>query len=96
MVIKKSYEILKILLKDVGKKHTVTSLSKERKISRVGSWKLLQDLEKENLILTARVGSFHSLESRRRIRRCACQGRSSRVVADASHHHFSRRVKECC
>ena len=56
MAIKKSYEILKILLKDISKKHTVTSLSKERKISRVGSWKLLKELEKENLVILTPVG----------------------------------------
>src|SRR4030042_2396884 len=56
MVIKKSYEILKILLKDISKKHTVTSLSKERGISRVGSWKLLKELEKENLIILTPIG----------------------------------------
>ncbi|OGJ20657.1 hypothetical protein A3K73_05785 [Candidatus Pacearchaeota archaeon RBG_13_36_9] len=56
MVIKKSYEALKILLKDISKKHTVTSLSKERGISRVGSWKLLKELEKESLITLAPVG----------------------------------------
>jgi predicted nucleotidyltransferase len=56
MAIKKSYEILKILLKDISKKHTVTSLSKERGISRVGSWKILKELEKENLIILTSIG----------------------------------------
>ena len=56
MVIKKSYEILKILLKDISNKHTVTSLSKDREISRVGSWKLLKELEKENLIILTPIG----------------------------------------
>ncbi len=56
MTIKKSYEILKILLKDISKKHTVTSLAKERGISRVGSWKLLQELEKEKLIILTSIG----------------------------------------
>jgi hypothetical protein len=56
MAIKKSYEILKILLKDISKKHTVTSLSKEREISRVGSWKILKELEKENLIILTPIG----------------------------------------
>ena len=56
MATKKSYEILKIILKDISKKHTVTSLSKERGISRVGSWKLLKKLEKENLIIMSPVG----------------------------------------
>jgi len=56
MAIKKSYEILKILLKDISKKHTVTSLSRERGISRVGSWKILKELEKENLIMLTPIG----------------------------------------
>lgn len=56
MAIKKSYEILKVLLKDIGKKHTVTSLSKERGISRVGSWKILQELKKENLVILTSIG----------------------------------------
>ena len=56
MIIKKSYEILKILLKNIAKKHTVTSLSKEREISRVRSWKLLKELEKENLIILTSIG----------------------------------------
>ena len=56
MTLKKSYEILKILLKDISKKHTVTSLSKERGISRVGTWKLLQDLKKEGLIILTPIG----------------------------------------
>jgi predicted nucleotidyltransferase len=57
MIIKKSYEILKILLKDIEKKHTVTSLAKERRISRVRSWKLLQELEKESLIMLTSIGT---------------------------------------
>jgi hypothetical protein len=57
MAIKKFYEILKILLKDINKKHTVTSLSKERGISRVGSWKLLKELEKERLVVLIPIGS---------------------------------------
>jgi hypothetical protein len=57
MIAKKSYEILKILLKDKSKKHTVTSLSKDREISRVGSWKLLKELEKESLVIQTPVGA---------------------------------------
>lgn len=56
MAIKKSYEILKIILKDISKTHTITSISKERGISRVGSWKLLQRLKKENLIILNPIG----------------------------------------
>ena len=57
MAIKKAYEILKILLRDISKKHTVTSISKERKISRVGAWKLLKELENENLVILVSIGS---------------------------------------
>lgn len=57
MAVKKSLEILKILLKDTIKKHTVTSIAKERGISRVGSWKLLQDLEKKKLVILTSVGA---------------------------------------
>ncbi len=56
MAIKRSYEILKIILKDISKTHTITSISKERGISRVGSWKLLQELKKENLIILTPIG----------------------------------------
>lgn len=56
MIIKRSYEILKIILKDISKTHTITSISKERGISRVGSWKLLQELKKENLIILTPIG----------------------------------------
>jgi predicted nucleotidyltransferase len=57
MAIKGSYEILKIILKDINKTHTITSISKERGISRVGSWKLLQNLKKENLITLTPIGT---------------------------------------
>jgi biotin operon repressor/predicted nucleotidyltransferase len=57
MVIKKSYEILKILLKEIGQKNTVTSLAKKRGISRVGSWKRLQELEKEGFVVLTPIGS---------------------------------------
>jgi len=56
MVVKKSYGILKILLKDLSKRHTITSLSKERGISRVRSWKLLKELEKEKLVILTSIG----------------------------------------
>ena len=48
--------ILKILLKEFFIEHTITSLSKEAKLSRVGTWKILKKLEKENLILLSRLG----------------------------------------
>ena len=57
MKVKKSYEILKVLLKDIANKHTVTTISNERKISRVRSWKLLKELEKEDLIKLSSIGN---------------------------------------
>ena len=57
MLIKKSYEILKTLLKDIGQKHTVTSIAKQRNISRIGSWKILKELEKEKLIVMNSIGT---------------------------------------
>jgi len=56
MKIKKSYEVLKALLKDIHKIHTVTSISKERGISRVRSWKLLKELENEKFITLDSIG----------------------------------------
>jgi len=49
-------KILNILLKDFKVNHTITSLSKETRISRVGAWKILKKLEKENLILLNKIG----------------------------------------
>ncbi len=57
MKVKKSYEILKVILKDITNKHTVTTISKEKKISRVRSWKLLKELQKEDLIKLSPVGN---------------------------------------
>lgn len=56
MVIKKSYDILKILLKDISQRHTVTSLAKKKEISRVRSWKLLKELEKEGFVVLTPIG----------------------------------------
>ena len=42
-------KILKILLKQFSITWTVTSLSNEIKISRVGIWKVLKKLEKEGV-----------------------------------------------
>src|SRR3989344_7323837 len=53
---KKNTEILKIILKQFTIKWTITSLAKEIKMSRVGSWKALKKLEAENLILLSPVG----------------------------------------
>lgn len=44
-------KILKLLLKDISKKHSVTTLAKEIGVSRVGTWKILKKLQKEELII---------------------------------------------
>ena len=49
-------KILKILLKDFTTKHTITSLSKEINVSRVGMWKVLKKLEKEKLVVLSPIG----------------------------------------
>jgi DNA-binding Lrp family transcriptional regulator len=58
-------KILKILLKDFTINPTITSLAKETVMSRVGMWKILKKLEKENLILLSQIGtgrtSIHSI-----------------------------------
>lgn len=50
-------KVLKILLKEFSIDHTITSLSKETGLSRVGTWKILKRLEKENLILLSQIGT---------------------------------------
>ncbi|MBU1136012.1 MAG: hypothetical protein KJ559_00690 [Nanoarchaeota archaeon] len=50
-------EILKILLKDLTIKPTITSLAKETKMSRVGIWKILKKLEIKKLIILFPVGT---------------------------------------
>lgn len=57
-------KILKILLKDFAVDHTITSLSKTIGISRVGAWKLLKKLEKEDLISLSRIGTGKTSISR--------------------------------
>ncbi len=52
-----SSEILKILLKDLAIKPTVTSLAKEIGLSRVGTWKLLKRMRAEKLIFLSKIGS---------------------------------------
>ncbi|MBU2638751.1 MAG: winged helix-turn-helix transcriptional regulator [Nanoarchaeota archaeon] len=47
--------ILTALLKDFSI-HTATSLSKELKMSRQGTWKILRKLEKDRLILLEQIG----------------------------------------
>ncbi|MDO8622807.1 MAG: hypothetical protein Q7R52_01035 [archaeon] len=49
--------ILRILLKTLDVKPTITFLAKESKLSRVGVWKLLKKLEKNKLILLSPIGA---------------------------------------
>ena len=51
-----SLKILKILLKNLTIKPTITSLSKEIGMSRVGMWKVLKKLEAEKIILLNPIG----------------------------------------
>lgn len=53
----KSKMILLILLKDFSRTHTITSLAKELKMSRVGIWKILKKLQSEQFITLTPVGS---------------------------------------
>ena len=55
-ILSKSQKIMNILLKDFSR-HTATSLAKELKMSRWGTWKILKKLEKDSLILIEPVGS---------------------------------------
>lgn len=50
-------KILKILFKDLTIKPTITILSKEINIGRVGTWKLLKKLEAEKLIILSPLGT---------------------------------------
>lgn len=49
--------LILVLLKDFTRTHTITSLAKELKLSRVGIWKILKRLELEKYILIKSVGS---------------------------------------
>ncbi|MBI2148878.1 hypothetical protein HYU23_04310 [Candidatus Woesearchaeota archaeon] len=49
-------KILLILLKDISIKHTITSLAKELKITRVGIWKILKRLESQEFIKLVQIG----------------------------------------
>ena len=49
--------LLLVLLKDFTTTHTITSLSKELKLSRVGIWKILQKLAAEQYLLIKTIGS---------------------------------------
>lgn len=50
-------KILKILLKDFTIKPTVTSLAKEIRMSRVGTWKVLKRMQSDKLIVLSPIGS---------------------------------------
>ncbi|MFH1591842.1 MAG: hypothetical protein ABIB47_00540 [Candidatus Woesearchaeota archaeon] len=52
----KSREIPLVLLKDFSTTHTITSLAKELNMSRVGMWKLLKKLERDELIKLEPIG----------------------------------------
>jgi hypothetical protein len=58
-MIKKNFpdKILKILLKTILEIPTITYLSKETDLSRVGIWKIIKNLKKENLIDLIPMGS---------------------------------------
>lgn len=50
-------KILKILLKDFTIKPTITSLAKEIRMSRVGTWKVLKRMQSNKLIVLSPIGS---------------------------------------
>ncbi|MBI5060780.1 MAG: hypothetical protein HZB67_00530, partial [Candidatus Aenigmarchaeota archaeon] len=52
-----SKEVMLVLLKDFSKRHTITSLADELKLSRVGMWKILKKLEAEKFVLIESVGT---------------------------------------
>ena len=54
---KTSKRVLLILFKDFSATHTVTSLAKQLKLSRVGVWKIIKKLEIEGYIDLKPVGS---------------------------------------
>jgi|SRR3989344_1590165 len=53
---KQNTKILKILLKDLAIKPTITYLAKETGMSRVGTWKIIKKLELEKLIILSPIG----------------------------------------
>ncbi len=53
---KPNIKILKILLKDITIKPTITSLAKEIVMTRVGVWKVLKKMKSENLIILSTIG----------------------------------------
>ena len=54
---KTSKTVLLIMFKDFSTTHTITSLAKQLKLSRVGMWKVLKKLEVERYIDLKSVGS---------------------------------------
>ena len=52
---KTAHKIITVLLKDFSI-HTATSLSKELKMSRQGTWKILKKLEKDDFIILEQIG----------------------------------------
>jgi len=50
-------KLMLALLKDFTRKHTITFLAEELKISRVGTWKILKKLEAEKYVLIESIGS---------------------------------------
>ena len=52
---KTAHKIITVLLKDFSI-HTATSLSKELKMSRQGTWKILKKLEKDEFIILEQIG----------------------------------------
>ncbi|MFH1682572.1 MAG: HTH domain-containing protein, partial [Candidatus Woesearchaeota archaeon] len=53
----KNQELLGILFKDFSNQHTITSLAKELKLSRVGMWKSIKKLEERGFVLLKSIGS---------------------------------------
>ncbi|MBI4141405.1 hypothetical protein HY484_00600 [Candidatus Woesearchaeota archaeon] len=49
-------KVMLVLLKDFSLRHTITSLARELKISRVGMWKIVKRLESDKYILIEGVG----------------------------------------
>lgn len=56
-IVNPTNKILLILLKDFSKAHTVTSIAKELKLSRVGVWKILKRMQSYQLIKLMPVGT---------------------------------------
>ncbi|HLD43528.1 MAG TPA: hypothetical protein VJB08_06120 [Candidatus Nanoarchaeia archaeon] len=52
-----SKSVLRALLKDPSMHHTITSLARELKMSRVGMWKVLKKLERKRYINLNPIGS---------------------------------------